>query len=469
MSESHIQEHETQEPIIVPEGATITPEPALIESEQEQTLVKTTEDATITAAVVVAKPSRLSAAFKAVSCGLCIHPWKNSNPTDYHTLVVTPTDEDAPLLDEDHHDVDHGASGKAITEDFKELHISDVGASSSTEYHRSSLDVETKVVEQEQVTSTFMEEITIVEGSAQQTSEVTEIREVQQQPEEVQTIVAAVIEARPAASPSSPTSPSRTSSPFAKLVKRSSSANNVPSPTSSTNSSPLLGRLGRFAKIIRTSETSTSTSVQSKVESLKVASVPESTEEGAKQISAHLVESSDVAVVDLGDLAVAKQDYQVEIQETVMVDDHHETDILSEEPSELEVESLAVNTSVATSKPVAIPGQSPETPTSWAQSPTLHQNDVSINGSLAKVGRTSTVGSANGSETGSLGSSEIQNSPSAGKDSGIAELSKKRKNSVLKKIGKAIKNSKDKVDRRLSRQGSLALDSPIEAEENNVH
>ncbi|KAF9995377.1 hypothetical protein BGZ79_010943 [Entomortierella chlamydospora] len=467
MSEAHIQEHETQEPIIVPEGTTITPEPALVESELEQTLVKTTEEATVTAtttatttttetttaAVVVAKPSRLSAAFKAVSCGLCIHPWKNSNPTDYHTLVVTPTDEDGPLLGEDHHDADHGPSGKVVTEDFKELHISDVGASSSTEYHQSSLDVETKVVEQE-VTSTFVEEITVVDGSALQTSEITEIREVQQQPEEVQAIVAAVIEAHPSASPVSPSN--RTSSPFAKLVKRSSTANSAPSATSPANSSPLFGRLGRFAKIIRTHET--------KVESSKVAPAPQSIEEDAKLISAHPAESSDVAVVDLGDISVAKQDYQVEIQETV-VDDHHETDILTEEPSELEVESLVVDTSVATSKPVAIPGQSPNTPTSWAQSPTLHQNDISINSSLAKVGRTST----SGSETGSMGSSEIQNSPSMGRDSGIAELSKKRKNSVLKKIGKAIKNSKDKVDKRLSRQGSLALDSPIEADENNVH
>ncbi|KAF9162708.1 hypothetical protein BGX21_001720 [Mortierella sp. AD011] len=462
MSETHIQEHETQEPIIVPEGTTITPKPALVESELEQTLVKTTEETTVTAtattitttetaaaAVVVAKPSRLSAAFKAVSCGLCIHPWKNSNPTDYHTLVVTPTDEDGPLLGEDHHDADHGSSGKAVTEDFKELHISDVGASSSAEYHQSSLDVETKAVEQE-VTSTFVEEITVFDGSALQTSEITEIREVQQQPEEAQAIVAAVIDAHPSASPVSPSN--RTSSPFAKLVKRSSIANNAPP----ANASPLFGRLGRFAKIIRTHET--------KVESSKVAPTPESIVEDAKSTSVLAAESSDVAVVDLGDISVAKQDYHVEIQETV-VDDHHETDILTEEPSELEVESLVVDTSVATSKPVAIPGQSPNTPTSWAQSPTLHQNDISINSSLAKVGRTST----SGSETGSMGSSEIQNSPSMGRDSGIAELSKKRKNSVLKKIGKAIKNSKDKVDKRLSRQGSLALDSPIEADENNVH
>ncbi|KAF9114943.1 hypothetical protein BGX27_009373 [Mortierella sp. AM989] len=448
MSESHIQEHETQE-TFVPEGASVTPEPALTESEQEQALLKTTEETITTTAT---KPSRLSSAFKTISCGLCLHPWRNSSLGDYHTLVVTPSDEDGPMLGEDHHGSGDGSAAMVITEDFKEVHITDVGTSSSVEYYRSSLDVETKPAVQEQMTPTFIEEFTIDEESTVQQSEITEIvqgREIQQ--EAAQTVAAAVIESRPITTPSSPT-PGRSPNPFAKLVKRSSSSGNVPSPSSSPSTSSLLGRFGRFAKIKRTSETTSSIqSKESKVESLKVSSIPEQTEEEVKQTTRTVVTSSETI----------EQDYQIQIQETVV--DDQETTILTEEPA-----SLIVDTS-ATSKPVAIPGQTPDTPTAWAQSPTLHQNDISITSSLAKVGRSSTIGSANdnGSEAGSVGSGEIQNSPSGGKD-GLTELGKKRKNSVLKKIGKAIKSSKDKVDKRLSRQGSVTLTSPIEADETNV-
>ncbi|KAF9196568.1 hypothetical protein BGZ49_002754, partial [Haplosporangium sp. Z 27] len=71
MSESHIQEHETQEPIsyIVPEGASVTPEPVLaVVEESEEILVKTTIQENTVAPVYVGKPGRLSNAFKAISC-----------------------------------------------------------------------------------------------------------------------------------------------------------------------------------------------------------------------------------------------------------------------------------------------------------------------------------------------------------------------------------------------------------------
>ncbi|KAF9409387.1 hypothetical protein BGZ76_005692, partial [Entomortierella beljakovae] len=67
MSDNHIQEHETQEPIVVLEESTIVQEePVLLESEQEgqlKTTVITTQEP------VAAKPSRLSAAFKTISSG----------------------------------------------------------------------------------------------------------------------------------------------------------------------------------------------------------------------------------------------------------------------------------------------------------------------------------------------------------------------------------------------------------------
>ncbi|KAF9404957.1 hypothetical protein BGZ76_006739, partial [Entomortierella beljakovae] len=394
---------------------------------------------------------------------LCIHPWR-SNPTDYHGLVVTPTDEEGPLLGEDSHDSDDNeVAVLTITEDFKEAHIIDNGASTSGEPYRSSLDVETKVVEQ-QFTSAVFEEITIIEGSSH-----TEVNDdvVQDQQIQSSTVATTVVEnttTLPSTTSSSPSTGRGSGISLSKLTKRSSSSSNVNSTSSSTSSSPLLGRLGRFAKIIRTSETNSSIqSKDSKSESLK--NIPEAAEQDVKQLDVQQqqqqqqqqqVSVTENSIVDLGDLKLTK--------ETILSEGRFETAVISEEPV-----SLLVNTSLG-SKPVTIPGQSPGTPTSWAQSPTLHQNDASINSSLAKVGRSSTIDSANENgtdEAGSVKSNELQSSSSVGKDSGIADLSKKRKNSVLKKIGKAIKSSKDKVDKRLSRQGSMPLESPIEVEEKN--
>ncbi|KAF9930341.1 hypothetical protein FBU30_000614 [Linnemannia zychae] len=162
--------------------------------------------------------------------------------------------------------------------------------------------------------------------------------------------------------------------------------------------------------------------------------------------------------------------------------------------------SLAVDTLIAntTASSISAPVVTPGVASSWSHSPTtLHHHDASTANSSAGhsisiTGRASTADSsateAGGSEVGSLNSNDQLSSLAAatpivasGKE---GEIKTNRKKSVVKKLGKFIntmnintrKNSmdkdnshsakRDKHEKRLSRQGSLPLTSPMEAEEN---
>ncbi|KAF8935559.1 hypothetical protein BGZ58_004927 [Dissophora ornata] len=453
---------------------------------------------------------------------------------DYHSLVITPTDEDGPLLGEDDIYDDDGEDGFAtavITEDYKETHeSSDVGASSSTEHHLSFLgEPETKAENSnsEVATSAVFEEIMIVEGNADKVQEVVQetilsreiettttaavvsemdveptvtLLAVQEQPQSPQTQKQKKNKSSTKSGGSTPNA-IRNSRPFAKLIRRSSSTSNVPQstlPSSPTNSSPL-GRLGgRLAKIIRQNDTQSKSGDSS----------PAMQEIKRTSIISHSISDVATTVIEEESSSVQKQDVQIDFHETVMSDDDDDEDettlstaVISEDPfaqyasppfqpifkrsssSPSKRMSVVVDT---TTQPVAIPRQSATSPSqrqSWAQSPTLHHGDGSAMtaGSGVKTGRASTVGSTvgAGSEAGSVGSSEVNilaSSVGGGKDvSDGAGKPQKRRGSVLKKIGKIIKNNKEKSEekerekreKRLSRQGSTAMSSPVEAEENS--
>ncbi|KAI1300403.1 hypothetical protein EDD11_006209 [Mortierella claussenii] len=507
MAESHHHEdtHEiASRDAIVPENATVIAVSALEPQEQEQAVLL--KSSTITPAPAV-KPSRLSLAFKSISngCGLCFHPLRNNGSIDYHALVVTPADEDGPVLGEDHYSTDNG---KAITEDHKEGHISSGDASGSADHYLSNLDEEHqeqkhKSKEEQGMTSTFIEEITVVELSgqphSQEDQETVLERDVQedaiafivpQLPEETTAKVAATSafseahaantkrDVQSTATPPIPVA-SRGSRPFARLMKRSSSTTNAtPSSPSSSSSSPIFGRLGRLAKIIRSNEASAS--IQSKANSLQVTAEP------SREVKSNEVQGSptgDVAVVGLSDLSVAtstadKQNYNLEIQETVMSDsaqhtEHEAVQVFTAEPKELDAPTFgseSVSPNAAT-----LPAEGDQTAQLLTQSPTLHQNDASVNSGsgqlLTKIGRSSTAGSTidagSEAENESIGSNELTNLRSNSGDNvhnGSKDRGdKRRKNSVLKKIGKIIKDKK--LERKLSRQGSTTMASPIEADE----
>ncbi|KAF9960827.1 hypothetical protein BGZ72_005833 [Mortierella alpina] len=552
MTDSHIQEadvqsqpqqasttatvSETSKSEIVPEGATITPEPALEPDHEDEPVLETEEvffvtstlgsDPTLASTAVAPEPadtlaepkqSRLSLAFKRISCGLCFHPLKNNGATDYHALVVTPTEEEAPILGQEydyhHSDNDGGAGPVMITEDFKGEHYNNAeGASSSVNHHHegSTLHKESKAIEygQQEVTSAVFEETIIVDGptneesSQQRTTEQVLERTI---PKEATAAASEVVETKatpavaipaaaakvvldtPLASPSGTPSTTR-SKTFAKLKRRSTTsspaASSVPSsPTSSSNNSPLLERLGRFAKLMRSNETSSSTtttttstsnsSIQTKVvKSLQVGQSPE------KQVTVTSVTSTPV-VASTADTPVATEQ-QVSSSVPPL-------------PRHARRGSLALDTQVLKSQPVAIPGQSQEVSTplsaalsatlvqnhTWthSESPTLHQNDASASSGrsltlLTRTGRASTMDSVktiegNSSEAGSLGSSGKDGSfLKDGKDS--KDDKKQRRKSVLKKLGKMINGDrkKEKAEKRLSQQGSMTMQSPLEADEN---
>ncbi|KAG0353037.1 hypothetical protein BG005_007604 [Podila minutissima] len=460
------------------------------------------------------KPSRLSTAFKRISngCGLCIHPFRNSGPTDYHALVHTPTDETPGVYQDPYNvapvsvpepksgnykdEVDVAGSSAAAADHYSEIH-----------YHR-----ETKVDEsqnmqphEQQDQFTFVEEITVMSSANDDVVEDdTKEEEIEAhiQVEEAADIERTVVEdtlvkttaiashasttfEETSASPVSPVSPIpiRTNGTFAKFTKRSTSSSAVSpsgatsSTSPSTPSSPLLERLGRFAKIIRPSETSSST--QSKIESLKVSATP--------TVQVPVVAKAEVESVESSKTSVQKD--HVEIQETVLdevVEVKVETASSIEETSTTtwtnatspppqpqqqtsDRRDLLVDTAVLVpkSQPVAVPGQSQQIHP-WTHSPTtLHQNDASSssNPSLSRTGRTSTIDSTLEGSEGSVDS---------GKEA--SKVTKRRK-SVLKKLGKIInnmntnrRNSSDskegRVERRRSRHGSQTMESPIEADEN---
>ncbi|KAF9948849.1 hypothetical protein BGZ70_002031 [Mortierella alpina] len=580
MTDSHTQKADAQSQLqqpattksvaseaeIVPEDATTTPkpeaEPALEPDHDDEPVLETEEvmyvtstlgsDPTLASTAVAPEPadtsaepkqSRLSMAFKRISCGLCFHPLKNNGATDYHALVVTPTEEEAPILGQEydyHHSSDfEGGSGPVvISDDFKgEHYFTTEGASSSSNHHHegSALHKESKTVQygQQGVTSTVFEETITVDGpaaeeSSQQSNSTTADQELVSErsiPEAataaasegiekqttpavaIPTTSAKVVLDTPLASPSGTPSTTR-SKTFAKLKRRSNTsspaASSIPSsPTSSSNNSPLLERLGRFAKLMRSNETSSSTtttttstsnsSIQTKVvESLQVSQAPE------KQVTVTSFTSTPVAAstADIKDTAADTPVDQQETMATSTSDTPTEQDVSSSVPPlprHARRGSLALDTQVFKSQPVAIPGQSQEgsTPLSaplsatlvqnhiWthSESPTLHQQDASTSSGrsltlLTRIGRASTMDSAqtiegNSSEAGSLGSSGKDGSfLKEGKDS--KDDKKQRRKSVLKKLGKMINGDrkKEKAEKRLSQQGSMTMQSPIEAEEN---
>ncbi|KAF9563745.1 hypothetical protein EC968_004772 [Mortierella alpina] len=547
---------------IIPQDAIVTskPEPALEPDHEDEPVLETEEvffvtstsgsDPTLASTAVAtemadtsaeSKPSRLSLAFKRISCGLCFHPLKNNGATDYHALVVTPTEEDGPILGQEydyqhHNDVEGGPGPMMITEDAKgEHYYTTEGASSSVSHHHegSVPHKEAKVIEygQQEMTSAVFEETIILDGPTEENSqhkdsmtaqEVVLVRSVP----EAATTAAEVVEKQttpavaipttsvrvvldtPLASPSETPSTTR-SKPFAKLKRRSTTsspaASSVPSsPTSSSTNSPLLERLGRFAKLMRPSETNSSTttttttstsnsSIQTKVvESLQVGQAPE------KQVTVTSVTSSPVVASTTDDKHIAA-DTQVNQKETIATkaaDTPTEQQLSSSVPPlprHARRGSLALDTQVLKSQPVAIPGQAQEvsTPVSAAlsatlvqshmwmhsESPTLHQNDASASSGrsltlLTRTGRASTMDSVktiegNSSEAGSLGSSGKDGSfLKDGKES--KDDKKQRRKSVLKKLGKMINGDrkKEKAEKRLSQQGSMTMQSPLEAEEN---
>ncbi|KAG0355514.1 hypothetical protein BGZ54_001127, partial [Gamsiella multidivaricata] len=386
---------------------------------------------------------------------LCFHPLKNNNATDYHALVVTPTDEDGPGFGQDYHDTDHSAPAH-ITEDFKGDHSVHAGASSSTDHHLSALgEAENKSkAAEEEVTSTIIEEITIVEGSSAQVPRIEEVvqetiidRQVPRDTVQEESSLAVPGAGKNNKSSSASSSPATSRvGKFAKLAKRSSSTSNVTRSSSNGPSSPLLGRLGRLAKNIRTNNTTSST--QSKVESLKIAEEPTVNQ---PEMSTTKPDNAIAAIA----LQTSPKDLQVDFHETTAV-----MPFDSSAPVDVP-ESLAIK----------IPGQ-PSPSANWAQSPTLHQNDASASTSspshfLTKAGRSSTAGSTVGgaSETASLGSSDKNSGVGLNEVEG-GKFQNKRRPSVLKKIGKIMKNSNEKrKEKRMSRQNSSAMTSPIEADE----
>ncbi|KAF8987404.1 hypothetical protein BGZ52_004722 [Haplosporangium bisporale] len=482
-------------------------------------------------ASATAKTSRLSTAFKRISngCGLCIHPFRNSGPTDYHALVHTPTDETPetflnsydvapisvpePKSGNSKDEMDIAGSSAAVVDNYSEIH-----------YHR-----ETKVDESQDVHQgeqqdqfTFVEEITVMssanddvvanntkaeeedEAQIERLEETVNIveRTVADEETAVETAGAAITSSDSTAieetslSPVSP-APVRTNGTFAKFTKRSTSSSAVSASaatssttSSSTPSSPLLERLGRFAKIIRPSETTSSS--LSKVESLKV-SAPLTTEapvtvpkaevesKASSKISAQPDIHVDIQEAVLTDSRVveAKEETISSIEETTTTTWTNATPPLPPQPQQQQTynrrDSLALDSTAAKhtalprSQPMAIPGQS-QLIHPWTHSPTtLHQKDASSssNPSLVRTGRTSTIDSTleGGSEAGSA-------------DSGNKEASKvtKRRKSVLKKLSKIINNmntnrrnsgdsKESRAEKRISRQGSQTMESPIEADE----
>ncbi|KAF9338206.1 hypothetical protein BG006_008697 [Podila minutissima] len=460
------------------------------------------------------KPSRLSTAFKRISngCGLCIHPFRNSGPTDYHALVHTPADE-TPGVYQDPYNVAPVSVPEPKSGNYKdEIDVAGSSAAAADHYSEIHYHRETKVDEsqniqphQQQDQFTFVEEITVMssanddiveddtkEEEIEARIEVEKAADIERTVEDTLMKTTAIAShasttfEKTSVSPVSPVSPIpiRTNGTFAKFSKRSTSSSAVSAPraTSSTSpstpSSPLLERLGRFAKIIRHSETSSST--QSKIESLKVSATP--------TVEVPVVAKAEVESGASSKTSVQK-DIHVEIQETVLDkvgEAKEETASSIEETSTTtwanatspppqpqqqtsDRRDLLVDTAVLVpkSQPVAVPGKSQQIHP-WTHSPTtLHQNDASSssNPSLSRTGRTSTIDSTlEGSEE----------SVDSGKEA--SKVTKRRK-SVLKKLGNIInnmntnrRNSSDskegRVERRRSRHGSQTMESPIEADEN---
>lgn len=441
-----------------------------------------------------------------------VHTPTDETPETLNSYDVAPVSVPEPKSGNSKNEMDIAGSSAAAVDNYSEIH-----------YHR-----ETKVDESQDVHQreqqdqfTFVEEITVMssanddvvenntEAEEEDQAQIERLEEtvnivertVADEEIAVETAGAAITSDSTAVeqtsvSPVSPV-PIRANGTFAKITKRSTSSSAVsasaatsPTTSSSTPSSPLLERLGRFAKIIRHSETTSA--VQSKVESLKVSApltievpvtVPKAKveSEASSKVSAQQDIHVDIqeAVLTGNRVVEAKEETISSIEETTTTTWTNATPPLPPQPQQQQTynrrDSLALDSTAAMhaavpkSQPVAIPGQS-QLIHPWTHSPTtLHQKDASSssNPSLSRTGRTSTIGSTleGGSEAGSA-------------DSGNKEASKvsKRRKSVLKKLGKIINNmntnrrnsgdsKENRAEKRMSRQGSQTMESPIEADE----
>ncbi|KAG0211368.1 hypothetical protein BGX31_001680, partial [Mortierella sp. GBA43] len=409
----------------------------------------------------------------------------NNYSTDYHALVHTPTEEDGPILgDEDYSpegDQEYFTYASASQENLRDEDEVLVDSGASEQGGPSTSD-DDKATEQRAAVTSAIEAAAEDEeaddedadegdqSEAHPTDSVTDLvqdvspaRSLLDQPL-VTPVTTAELEQAPA---KEKTGKKGAKSPvtrvFSKLKLRRSSSSTSSSPSPSTPSSPpaspmLLGRITNRLKITRTKEASTSSTT--KVESLKVSSEPS-------------VEATVASVTAAEAAAATEQDLQLDIHETVVMDDGNESDdqeplILTEEPMEMRLPAA---------QPVAIPSTSGTE--AWVESPTLHQTDASAGTAMSgqtllKLGRSSTVGSTVGgeSETGSVKSN------GSGKEASDAQQPQqeepKRKGSMMKKIekfGKIIKSEKRKssggdsyLSRRLSRRGSATLQNSADVE-----
>lgn len=416
-----------------------------------------------------------------------------------------------------------------ITDDYKGEHQVEgeiVVASSSTDshgylHHREEVHEEIKsrdlaVVEE---FTTVMEEHNIVVQEDQRQQEMQEVQFSTQIIDAPSTFVEEIVEdvvddsslpitaavvaeaipslGKPVAAPapeavSIPVSPAPTRSKTFKFTKRSTSASlatsssTSSSPSSPSSTSPLRERLGRFAKIIRPSETNSS--IHSKVESLKVSTTLASPSvEDAVVATAITAEPEQIVekktVVPLTPISPVLKELSVPPQPQQHNNNNRRNSLVVDTlvSNDTTTTTTTHTSTTTTSAPVAIPS-------SWSNSPTtLHQHESSTGQSISRTGRASTMDSA--TEVGSLSSnsnsnsneqlSSIATSAPTGKDG----LKANRRKSVMKKLGKIIntmntnsrKNSMDKErdsatptksEKRMSRQGSLTLTSPLESEEN---
>ncbi|KAG0327646.1 hypothetical protein BG004_002736 [Podila humilis] len=531
-----------------------------------------------------AKPSRLAAAFQKISngCGLCIHPFRNSGPTDYHALVHTPTDDAPETFHDNVHDAvlsghepksidpkgdSHMASTSTIADDHTRDHFSHEGkAKVSEDIRERSLPqdpfafVEEITVmsskdeneghehnEQERVVETIVEK-DVASPSVKQTSEVVNtvlVAATEVTADEIVTTSASIAVASSSSPSSSPVeetnatplspTPIRPNGAFTKFTKRPTSsasrANSVISATTTTTttssssattgpsnpSSPLLERLGRFAKIIKPSETSST--MQSKVDSLQISSAPSLTD---TKVNSHdsitVITHEPVSLAQLtpqeeNDKKGQQGSLEVKEEKTTTttlrsaspplpaLPQQHSFDSKDSATATTMTTTTTTTTSIKTSQPVPIPGQTSQLIHPWSHSPTTLHNDVSSNNSISNsnqslsrkgTGRASTIdstleGGGTSSEAGSVDSGSRNNLSQAkkknnnkkteegGEGEGEGGMKQQRRKSVLKKLGKIIntmntnrKNSGDsmtKAEKRMSRQASQTMVSPIEADE----
>ncbi|KAF9571885.1 hypothetical protein BGW38_008573 [Lunasporangiospora selenospora] len=451
--------------------------------------------------------------------GLCLHPWKNSSPGDYHTLVVTPGEEEGPLLDQggpgeggiaaavtisdDYKDAEHPRSGETsaegtsnIRESKQQLHLDQeeqfVTSTIITEFIMDSDDLPTKTTalgedhdDDHTQPREHPQEISVQETIVERSiPEMTDVIVTSKETESVPEVPSKDVLFQTTTSTTITTTNTVPSSPNAqrgksfskKFSRRSASQNSsqAGTPPGSGNTSPLMGRFSKFTKMMRPSETSTTTTTitsastasslsssgQSKVESLQVSS--------PAPVAIAVLEKSSERHEDFGPVSPVNSPWTdgglpLPQQQRQEHRGRKETTIMT---------VTTLTGQPETEEPMELPGQL--TPPKAQPAPVKSHPWAIPNrmGSLNKTGRTPTVDSTqDGSEAGSVGS--------GAKDSNVPTMDQKRRKSVLKKIGKMINTMGPKkgsdgsltstASKRMSRQSSTTITpSPIEVEEERV-